>query len=366
MIRTRESGSRMPAVSSTQQSLGSRLRGASTPEQGGPTLGRSDRLLDLVHLLGGRRSRTLSEIAERFEISPRTAYRDLADLSQRRIPVTRDEHGYRLLDDAYLRPLNLTVEERAVLRLAIDNPALQRQPALSRRLEVVRSKLDRVTAAVEETPQGLWLAGPDRSGPVADGMLDELTRCAAARQAVEIDYVSLSGGRRSWRGVDPYAVFHRSEAWYLVGRCHLHNEPRLFRLDRIEGVRATGTGFERPGGFDLDAYLEHCWGVFHGDRPQEVVLRFATELAPLLEHARHHEGEKVERLASGEVEYRVRVAHLDEVARWVVGFGGRCVVVEPEELKGRVKEIGAGVVAASGDSPPTCGEEGREESRERE
>ena len=80
-------------------------------------MSRSDRLLDLVQLLGGRRSRSLKEIVRHFEVSERTAYRDLAALERRRIPLTRDEHGYRLVEGATLRPLRLTGEERALLRL---------------------------------------------------------------------------------------------------------------------------------------------------------------------------------------------------------------------------------------------------------
>jgi predicted DNA-binding transcriptional regulator YafY len=307
-------------------------------------LGRSDRLLELVQLLGGRRSRSLREIVERFDISPRTAYRDLADLSRRNIPVTLDDHGYRLVEGANLRPLNLSARERALLQLALENPALRAQPALARAVDLLRAKLEAVTHAVEETPQGLWLAGPDRSGIVPNEVTESLLRCVESRQAVEIDYVSLAGGKRRWRGLDPYAVFHRSEAWYVVGRCHLHDESRTFRLDRISGVRELGGRFDPPG-FALDAYLETSWGILRGQESFEVVLRFAPEVAALLEHARHHEGERRQRLPGGSLEYRVRVSHLDEVARWVVGFGGKCVVVEPEELRRRVREVAERVLA---------------------
>ncbi|MGH9456654.1 MAG: WYL domain-containing protein, partial [Thermoanaerobaculia bacterium] len=50
-------------------------------------------------------------------------------------------------------------------------------------------------------------------------------------------YASLRSRSRSRRGVDPWVMFHRAGAWYLVGRCHRHDEARLFRLDRIGAVR---------------------------------------------------------------------------------------------------------------------------------
>jgi predicted DNA-binding transcriptional regulator YafY len=59
--------------------------------------------MTLAHLLAGRRSRPLREIVNRLEVSERTAYRDLADLS-RSLPIGRDEHGYRLLEAGVRRP----------------------------------------------------------------------------------------------------------------------------------------------------------------------------------------------------------------------------------------------------------------------
>lgn len=307
---------------------------------------RADRLVELVTLLGGRRSRSLREIVEHFDVSERTIYRDLADLGLRNIPVTRDGRGYRLVEGSQLRPLALTAAERAVLKLALANPALRTSPTLKRRLETLEAKLDAASAAVAETPQALTLATVDRSGPVPAEVVETLERAVDERRSVRLDYRSLSGGSRRSRGVDPFRLFHRGDAWYLVGRCHVHDEPRTFRLDRIEGVRLDEETFPPPADFSLDEYLADTWTLFRGRRSHEVVLRFAAELAPLVEAARHHSSEEVQSIVGGEVEYRVRVSHLDEIARWVVGFGGRCRVVKPEELARRVVELGRGAAEA--------------------
>ena len=317
-------------------------------------MSRSDRLLDLVQLLGGRRSRSLKEIVRHFEVSERTAYRDLAALERRRIPLTRDEHGYRLVEGATLRPLRLTGEERALLRLALGNAALGRQPHLARRLAVLEAKLDAVAAAAEETPEALALAALDRSGEIPREIFAGLERAAAARTAVEIHYTSLSGGTRRWRGLDPYRLFHRAEAWYVAGRCHLHDEPRTFRLDRVAGLRDLPARFNVPADFDLDRYLEHTWSVTRGRDLHEAVVHFDASLAPLLQHARHHAGERITRAAGGAIEYRVEVNHLDELARWLLGFGGRARVVAPEELRARVVELAEGAMGANGE-PPAAG-----------
>jgi predicted DNA-binding transcriptional regulator YafY len=310
-------------------------------------MSRSDRLLDLVPFLGGRRSRTLREIVQHFEVSERTAYRDLAALESRHIPVTRDEHGYKLLEGTTLRPLRLTGAERAVLRLALANPVLGRHPHLARSLAILEGKLDAVLAAAEETAEALALATLDRSGSVSSEVFSFLERAAGAGTAVEMLYASLSGGTRRWRGLDPYRLFHRADAWYVVGRCHLNDEPRTFRLDRVIELRDLGARFAPPADFDLDRYLEHTWSVFRGRGLHEVVVRFDASLAPLLEHARHHPGERVTRRADGAVEYRVKLSHLDELARWLVGFGGAARVEAPDELRARVVELAEGAKKAN-------------------
>jgi predicted DNA-binding transcriptional regulator YafY len=176
--------------------------------------------------------------------------------------------------------LNLTAEERAILRLALGNPALRKRPLLARRIRTLEAKLDAVSRATEETPSALALAGAERTGPLASDVLETLERATARRRRAEILYTSLSGNTRRWRKVDPYAVFHRDGAWYVAGHCHVNRELRTFRLDRVEEVRLAEEGFTRPADFDLERYLETAWSIVRGHEHHEVVLRFPPELEP--------------------------------------------------------------------------------------
>lgn len=312
---------------------------------------RSARLLDLVHMLAGRRYYTVTEIAERFDVSERTAYRDLAELQGRHIPVIRDEYGYKLLETATLRPLNLTAEEHALLKVALHNPALTRQTALHRTLLGLEAKLDAASAQAEETPRALQLAGVDRSGPKAGEVIDPLRLAIKKSQPVEIHYQSLSGGKTRWRGLDPWQLFQRADAWYVVGRCHLHDEPRIFRLDRISKLRGLDKRFTPPADFDLESFLEDSWSIYATNgQKQEIVLRFHKSLAPLFLNAQHHPGEKVKKMRDGSIDYRVKLSCLDEIARWVIGFGGKAKVVKPAELRKQVHGLAQEVLSIPGEA----------------
>ena len=304
---------------------------------------RAERLLDLMHLLAGRRGVTVGEIARRFDVSERTAYRDLEQLGYRLAPVVRDERGYRLMDGAKLQPQSLTLSERRLLAVLLSSPALARLPSLSARLRSLADKLTPEAAAASIAEDDPRFAEIERSGAIAPQVMRRLESAIDARTSARIDYASLSSGTRRWRAVDPLAIFHRAHAWYLVARCHESGQPRMFRLDRVLAVDTmNGSRFEPPAGFALDAFLAGSWEVFRGDESYDVVVRFSPALAPLVLHGYHHPGEQVTPLQDGSAEYRVTLSHLDEIARWVVGFAGGAVAVEPAELVARVVEIAEG------------------------
>ncbi len=303
---------------------------------------RSLRLYLLVQRLGGRQGWRPEEIAEHFEISLRTAYRDIADLSSTySIPVTTDDDGrYRLIEGATMRLLPLTATERAILTLALDNPALRTAPDVASAIDRLGDKLSAATREIEESPSGLALTGPEKSGDIKDGLLLLLNGAARDRVPVSLHYRSLWSGSIAWRGLDPYNVFHRENAWYLVGHCHLRQEVRAFRLDRIADAKLLDGTFAPPD-FELDEFLKHSWGIYHGRTVYDVVIHFDAALTTLLEESSHHPDQQVIPLGNGNLEYRVSLSHLEEVARWIVGFAGAARAVEPPALVELVADMAA-------------------------
>lgn len=322
---------------------------------------RSVRLYLLVQHLGGHRAWHPEEIAEHFQISVRTAYRDIADLSSvYSIPVTTDDEGrYRLVEGATMRLLPLTATERALLTLALDNPALRTAPDVDAAVDRLGDKLNAATRQVEETASGLALAGPEKSGDIKEGLVLLLNGAVRDRTPVSFRYRSLASGHTTRRGLDPYRVFHRENAWYVVGHCHRRQELRAFRLDRIAHAELTEGTFAPPD-FRLADFLEHSWGIYHGRTVHEVVIHFDPALAALIEESTHHPGQQVVRLGNGDLEYRVSLSHLEEIARWIVGFAGAARAVEPPALVALVADMAARAHKAHrrGDPPATTGGQG--------
>ncbi len=310
-------------------------------------MSRPERILELYHLLAGRRL-SIAEIARRFEVSPRTAYRDLELLEKRHgAAIVAEEGRYRLMASATLRPLNLTHEEAVLLHIALHQGALAGRGAFARRLRSIEVKLAAAMRGWPTMEPLLALAPVDRTGPAAEAALATFESAIRERRVCEGVYASLSGGDRRSRRLHPLCLFERADAWYLAAFAPEHEEVRLFRLDRFDQVQALDARFAPPPGFDLDAFLAGAWELFRGEQEIDVHLRFAPSLAPLILRARHHPQEQATTAEDGTIDYHVRVTHLDELARWVVGFGGNVVVLGPEALRARVVDLARGVVEAN-------------------
>ena len=113
---------------------------------------------------------------------------------------------------------------------------------------------------------------PEVAVKVGEPTFLEAIRDAAARgERVEIDYWSAGRDELTTRRIDPAVAFFAMGEWYVSAYCHRANEERMFRVDRIRALRATGEHFETTSSDDTIAE------VFH---PHADDLRVTLELAP--------------------------------------------------------------------------------------
>jgi predicted DNA-binding transcriptional regulator YafY len=148
---------------------------------------------------------------------------------------------------------------------------------------------------------------------------------------IEITYEGLKGGK-SKRELDPYYIVFRRHAFYLIAYCHLRGEYRTFRIGRIKAVTLLGERFIRDGRFTLESYFKDSWEVFTGPSV-DVEIRFTGQAARIVATGRHHKGEKIRKLRTGDVISKVTTAGTEEISLWLRQFGAEAKVVKPEALK---------------------------------
>lgn len=136
--------------------------------------------------------------------------------------------------DYFSRPLRLTAAEALVL-LAAGTAVLSSSAAPPALATAVR-KLQAVVAPGEGLMAVDLGAEPEALGLVRTAARDG--------DVLEIEYISLGSGATTTREVEPWSVFSALGQWYLSAHCRLAGDERLFRLDRVRAIRATGERFE--------------------------------------------------------------------------------------------------------------------------
>lgn len=195
---------------------------------------RADRLFQIVQILRGRRLTTAALLAQRLEVSERTIYRDIRDLSLSGVPVEGEAgSGYRLMAGFDLPPLMLTHRESEALMMAIRLLKTWGGDSLTRELESAQEK---VLAILPEErrrkAEQTRVYAPDFGNQLhSRSTFDAIHRAVSTQQVLALHYRD-EGGQLSWRNVQPLGLFFWGERWLLVAWCERRDDYRCFRVDR--------------------------------------------------------------------------------------------------------------------------------------
>ncbi|MFC2969483.1 helix-turn-helix transcriptional regulator [Acidimangrovimonas pyrenivorans] len=284
---------------------------------------------------------TIDEIAEEFEVSPRTAQRMRAALDTVfEIEALKDgtRLRYRLaqrLDPALVAPSRAELSELALAARALaDSGQENRAQVLERlhkRLLAALRQRDKLRLApdlelLEQRQLPIIPAGP--RAPGAPGVVAACQQALLADCLLGFDYTSPRGYRLHEVAVRGLLVGARS---YLVAAGNDWGDPMLFRIDRISGPRVTEAPAWPDTTFDLEAFAARSFGVFQEDM-QDVVLRFDAVIAGEARAFRFHPAQMVQTLRDGRVEVRFESGGLLELAQHLFTWRGMVEVVSPEAL----------------------------------
>jgi predicted DNA-binding transcriptional regulator YafY len=215
---------------------------------------RADRLFQIVLHLRRRRVVTARDLARSLEVSERTIYRDVQDLSACGLPIESAAGvGYRLRRGFDLPPLMFDREELQALRLGARMVRSWADPELSQAAANALRKIEAVLPPDLEDP-GEALYSPNlRAYPVQHVGL--LRRAVTEHRKARFDYTREDGGGSS-RTVWPLGLFYWGSVWTLAAWCELRNDHRNFRLDRIAGLEVLPEPFALEPGQTLEDFLK--------------------------------------------------------------------------------------------------------------
>jgi predicted DNA-binding transcriptional regulator YafY len=318
---------------------------------------RADRLLSILLLLQVNRRMTAGSLAKRLEVSPRTIHRDMEALSMAGVPVyaERGAGGGWVLPDSFRTDVTgLTEPEIQALFMATPARLLAdlglEKASDAAHVKVLAALPSLARRDAEHMRQRIHVDGAGWRQAA-----DEVPTLPSLQEAVWLERKARIGYRRNdgetvERVVDPLGLVAKGRLWYLVAA--VEGEMRTYRVSRMQAVEILDEPVARPPDFDLAAFWAESSASLVANLPRyPITVRVAPDVVRRLwipgAYARvEHVGEPE---ADGWQTASLLLQTESEACSYVLGFGPRMEVVAPPELRERVVQEAASIVAFYGD-----------------
>lgn len=303
-----------------------------------------DRLVSIIMILLDKKRIGAQELADMFEVSTRTIYRDVDAINMAGIPVRSTPGvggGFEIMQEYKLDKKVFSTDDLSALLMGLSSlSGMVRGEELVHALAKVKSFIpaDRAKDIELKVNQICIDLSSWRGNRNIQPYLETIKAALQESRLLTFEYIAHHGNRTA-RTVEPYQLVLKSSHWYLQGYCRERNDFRLFRLSRMAGLQILEKTFiprdyEKPV---LD--FADMWETMHTKVKLRVhgsvidrVLDFCTyeDISP-----------------DGDEYYIVSFPFVENEYHYhiLLGFGEKCECLGPphvrEEMKRRVMAVAA-------------------------
>ena len=219
------------------------------------------RLAAILTLLQSKPVISARELAEQYQVSIRTIYRDIRTLEQSGVPiVVEDGKGYSLVEGYHLPPVMFNEQEANALITAEKFMLQDKDQSL---VAHYRQAVGKIKAVLKDSQKAKAQLLSERiqirvnlANEKTSEYLTSLQLAITNFEIVKLQYLSLQG-EASERFIEPFAVYSTQGNWVLIAFCRLRNDFRAFRLDCMQDLQPQEEYFE-PHPMTLQEYFELC------------------------------------------------------------------------------------------------------------
>lgn len=284
------------------------------------------------------------DLADRFSISLRTAYRDIRALEEAGVPIIGEAGtGYSLVDGYKLPPVMFTKEEAIAFLTAEKLVEKFTDPSTSK---IYQSALFKIKAVLKhddkehinsmdkyiEVLANQYLPNSKEKSDYIQIILKSITD----KKIIAIDYFANHNQQNSKRNVEAVGIFLMGKEWYLIAYCWLRNDYRNFRVDRIRKIELSEFPFKKQHP-DLKTYLREI--TKEKKELQTILIQVETAKLKYFGEQKFYNGFVSEEVVKDKTEMTFLTSSVEGFARWYMMYGDCAKIISPASLKKRVKEI---------------------------
>lgn len=208
-----------------------------------------DRLVSIIMILLDKKRIGAQELADMFEVSSRTIYRDIDTINMAGIPVRGASGvggGFEIMPEYKIDKKVFSTDDLSALLTGLSSLSnVVRGDELVHALAKVKSFIpaDRAKDIELKTNQ-IWIdLSPWTGNSNIQPYLEMIKGALQEKKLLSFEYIA-HHGKKTTRTVEPYQLVLKSSHWYLQGYCHKRNDFRLFRLSRMSNLQMKKETFE--------------------------------------------------------------------------------------------------------------------------
>ncbi len=312
-------------------------------------MNRLNRLTAILTHLQSKRVITAQEIANRFEISLRTVYRDIRALQEAGIPIGAEVgKGYSIVKGYHLPPVMFSKEEASALLLGEKLIQEQSDDSIKKHFGEAMLKIKAVLRYTEkdfiEDLEGQIEVLHTKnvlSPKFPNHFLSDIQNALASKRVLKFDYYSNYNDQFTSRAVEPSGLCYYSGHWHLIAYCRLRKDVRDFRVGRIMKLIVLEEVFENAHKENFKAFVQQ---LISGSDLEKVEVEVDQSVVRYLGDQKYYQGFIKEVALDNSIKMTFMTPNLEYFARWLLMFGKEIIIISPKRLtsiaKGLVKELG--------------------------
>ncbi len=284
-----------------------------------------NRLFEIVYILLEKKSVTAKEIAEHFEVSTRTIYRDIEVLSTAGIPVYMNKGkggGISLLPNFVLNKTVLTESEKADILTSLKAVSSIRHIDADTAVSKLSSLFGESNSDWIEIDFSTWVNADEEKN-----MFNSIKTAILSKKLIMFSYSS-GKGESTTREVEPLKLCYKGSSWYLYGYCKKRCDYRFFKLRRMKNLCILEEQFKRLSPKQI--FTEK--NVFK-DEYINLKLKISSQMAFRV----YDEFDKFTQLEDGSFIAEIAFPKGEWLFYYISSFGEFCEVLEPYEERVKIK-----------------------------